>query len=894
MVGKIASCCCRASLTALMSAILVMPAAAVTHHNFTITVVNKLTGTPIAGMPFSTTNSITYVTDGNGKVEIYEPGVMGQTVYFGFNSCDIPNGETQGTCSHNGTVCDAHGDCNAGWEPPKTPFFGSCFVGSALAVSEKGRVTLRMCPNGTTTLCGGASCTPDILVQTPANNSNPGPANRFKITVVDSVTGRGVPLIQVTTPNATYETDSNGVLAFFDQPLMGNSVQFNFSGHGYAPTSATLVARRGNDAEVTITRNNIAERMYRVTGGGIYRETVVMQEPAPLALPVLNAQVFGQDSVQSTVYKGKAFYIWGDTNRPSHPLGIFRAAGARSDLTGAGALDPSVGINLNYFTAAGGFVKEMCPTSTVPNPPGYTNLLCWMGGLASVKDSGGAEKLYGGYALVAGLAAPIESGLARFNDTTELFEKQLVFNPFAPAQLSAQPDAFSRTAGTPSLYYIGKSAPGFVQGDNPVRVLATEAALLNQNGYEVFTALQQGSDTVLEYNPDGTLSYTWKTGTKPITNPGVGPTLPADQRLYGHEKDPDTGTGFLIHNSSTAWNAYRKRWVQSAQQVGGPTSFLGELWFAEADTPVGPWVYARKTVTHNNYSFYNIRHHPFFDANGGRKIFFEGTYTTFLTSSAPTPRYNYNQVMYRLDLDDPRVTLPVAVYDLSAATVPGRFATKEGLRPTTPNSAAAFFAKDRGTSETVPVYWSNASCENPVLIAGGTPITPPVFHALPANAPSPPSTTVPLYEYVNSGSGERAYSVNPSLSLPGFTLNPSPLARVWQNPIRLTLPAADYLPSLIADAGSDICHIEGAPGSGGVVQLNGTQSSHANGTISSYQWTWPGGSASGPTAVASFAVGTHTATLTVTGSDGSTSTDTVVIDIDPCPSGCCDPSSGCC
>ena len=43
---------------------------------------------------------------------------------------------------------------------------------------------------------------------------------------------------------------------------------------------------------------------------------------------------------------------------------------------------------------------------------------------------------------------------------------------------------------------------------------------------------------------------------------------------------------------------------------------LGEIWYAEADTPLGPWVYARKIVTHEKYSFYNPRHHPMFDQAG--------------------------------------------------------------------------------------------------------------------------------------------------------------------------------------------------------------------------------------------------------------------------------------
>ena len=52
-----------------------------------------------------------------------------------------------------------------------------------------------------------------------------------------------------------------------------------------------------------------------------------------------------------------------------------------------------------------------------------------------------------------------------------------------------------------------------------------------------------------------------------------------------------------------------------------------------------------------DYSFYNPSLHPYFDQEGGRLIYFEGTYSnTFSNNSNMTPLYDYNQMMYRLDL----------------------------------------------------------------------------------------------------------------------------------------------------------------------------------------------------------------------------------------------------
>jgi hypothetical protein len=65
-------------------------------------------------------------------------------------------------------------------------------------------------------------------------------------------------------------------------------------------------------------------------------------------------------------------------------------------------------------------------------------------------------------------------------------------------------------------------------------------------------------------------------------------------------------------------------------------------------------------ITHANkpgdaHDFYNSVHHPFFDWDEGRVIYFEGSYVNTISGNPhPTARYEYNQIRYRLDLSDPR------------------------------------------------------------------------------------------------------------------------------------------------------------------------------------------------------------------------------------------------
>ena len=76
---------------------------------------------------------------------------------------------------------------------------------------------------------------------------------------------------------------------------------------------------------------------------------------------------------------------------------------------------------------------------------------------------------------------------------------------------------------------------------------------------------------------------------------------------------------------------------------------FGDVYYAEATQPEGPYGEAVEIIHHEEYNFYNVASHPFFNQESGRVIYLEGTYTdSFTNAPEKTPRYNYNQIMYRV------------------------------------------------------------------------------------------------------------------------------------------------------------------------------------------------------------------------------------------------------
>ena len=489
--------------------------------------------------------------------------------------------------------------------------------------------------------------------------------HHFEIRVIDKQTRRGVPMVELSTvDDVVYITDSAGRAALDEPELSGTAVFLKLRSPGYSIAKdklgmegVRLVVEPGKSQTIEVTRTNIAERLYRITGRDIYVDTIRLGHPAPIKNPLGSGKVVGQDTVQPVKYQNKLFWFWGDTNRLAYPLGLFRTAGAVSELPDNGGLDPSAGIDFQYFLNDDGFVRAMVE---VPNKEGVV----WIHGTCVVPDAKGREHIVAHYSRRMGLTEPLEQGIVRWNHDRSMFEIHQIIELQEKWRIFQGHPMRHSDAG---VDYLCFGNPFFVS-----RVPATLEALTNWNAYESYTCREeldtdppsekQLANAKPKRDSAGQLVWSWKKAP-PVTQRDERRWLKEglikiEEARYLPRDTAASDRVVEMHAGSVHWNAYRNRWIMVAIEQAfdqKSPSFLGEVFYSEAPAPQGPFLKALKIATHPRQSFYNPCHHPYFDQNGGRVIYFEGTYCNTFTSSPATPRYNYNQMMYRLNLEDPRI-----------------------------------------------------------------------------------------------------------------------------------------------------------------------------------------------------------------------------------------------
>jgi len=428
-----------------------------------------------------------------------------------------------------------------------------------------------------------------------------------RIEVVEKATGWPVPLVELrTTHNVRFVTDNAGVVAFDLPELMGVETWFDVIGHGYGVATdgfgmcgVRLKPMPGTKLRVEVNRTIIARRLGRLTGAGLFAES----QKLGLEADWQESGEVGCDSVQNAVHRGKLFWVWGDTTLARYPLGIFNATSATTSIQPLVSFEPPLRLPFDYFRDRQG------------KPRGVANISgdgpTWISAFVSLPDKTGTPRLVGSYMKVKPPLEAYEWGLCVWNETTEQLERLKVLwtkSPEAPKP-PPLPD------GHPALWKDERGREWVLFG-NPLPTLRCPAG---------FEAWQDPA--------------TWEV-------------------LHPQTELNSAGDGKPVkpHSGSIVWNQWRRRWVTVFMEAFGKPSAFGELWYAEAGLPTGPWGKAVKILSHENYTFYNPRIHPEFSGTNSPILLFEGTFTQqFADKPRPTPRYDYNQILYRLDLDDPKL-----------------------------------------------------------------------------------------------------------------------------------------------------------------------------------------------------------------------------------------------
>jgi hypothetical protein len=411
-----------------------------------------------------------------------------------------------------------------------------------------------------------------------------------------------VPLVELrTTHHARFVTDNAGLIAFDLPELMGRETWFYVHGNGYevckdgfGNAGVRLTPEPGKTLKIEVERKIVARRLGRITGGGIFGES----QKLGLERDWRDGEILGCDSVQNAVHDGRLFWFWGDTTIPFYPLGIFESTGATTAIIPIKSFEPPVRLRYEQFRDSKGEPRGI---AKIPGD-GPT----WIIAVASLPDKTGTPRLCATYMKIKPPLDPYELGLCVWNEKEEIFERLRAV--WTKGATSLKPPeghaAFWKDAAGKEWVLFGNPLPA-------LRCPATFEAWQDSSSWELLKPQK-----TLESAADG----------KPVR--------------------PHTG--------SIAWNGYRKRWVAVFMEAYGKPSVFGELWYAEADAPTGRWGKTVKILTHENYTFYNPRIHSEFTPTNSPVLIFEGTYTMqFADNPAPTPRHDYNQVLYRLDLDDP-------------------------------------------------------------------------------------------------------------------------------------------------------------------------------------------------------------------------------------------------
>lgn len=459
-------------------------------------------------------------------------------------------------------------------------------------------------------------------VTAAGKHSSTNSTSYHEILVLDAETDRPIPLVKLqTTSGLAWFTDNAGVVCLDSPELVGQEVWLSVSSHGYVRDAdgfgmrgIRVKVQSGGETRLSLKRTMKAERVGRLTGSGMLAESQKLGRYQEYK----ESGVVGCDSTFLTRWKGKLFWLWGDTNLFGYPLGIYRTLGATTSLDSSDALDyetqPLLPAWLHFRSTDG----KLRPIAEIENEGPV-----WLGGLISLPDREGKDHLVASYVKIRGKLEAIESGLCEWDDDAQVF--RVVRKLWGQTKSeNRRPESMLIPDGHPVRYKdsLGKEQLLFVNPFPQVQVAANYESWL---------------DPTTWIRPSLDFQKPWENGKF-------------------HKLDGEKKLEVVPHRGDMVWSERLSKWITVFTQIGGDASYLGEVWYAESDTPLGPWSDPIQIVTHDNYTFYNPVIHKHALSKESPYLYFEGTYTAeFANRAEKTPRYDYNQVLYRLNLDAVRV-----------------------------------------------------------------------------------------------------------------------------------------------------------------------------------------------------------------------------------------------
>ncbi|MBL9113624.1 MAG: hypothetical protein JNJ83_01360 [Verrucomicrobiaceae bacterium] len=440
------------------------------------------------------------------------------------------------------------------------------------------------------------------------------------VQVVDETSGRGIPMVVLSANNgATWVTDNAGWACVDEPDLQGQPIYLTAVSPGYvypkdsAGFSGTEVkVEAGGTVVLKMMRTDLAERMARLTGTGLYRDSkalgkdiaIAAHTPPPLAR---------QSNALTELHRGEVCWLWQEAEQMTHPGQRLAVTGTKSRLA-----SPPSALAMEQWS------PTPAPQTLLPVPGAPWVVV---DGLVSVPDADGNARLVAHYIIQGKDTAKVEHGLAELNEEG-LFDRIVVLGDEYQWQLPAGGAVKVKEHEQEWLY--------FARPFCTVRVPATFEAIRTPSFYQALTWDADAKD------------YRWQTERGPMEPSNevellAGGMVSANQARF-RLLEAVSGTAVPVATGSVQWNEFRQRWVMIASAA------LDEVWYAESVKPEGPWGKAVRIVTLAGMDYRKVCQRPFLTEEKGRVIYFDGA-----VSGSGLPRYEGCQLMYRLDLSDARL-----------------------------------------------------------------------------------------------------------------------------------------------------------------------------------------------------------------------------------------------